>query len=65
MQTQKTTESLSDVSKFLLYNISNYKPNIENSVTEILNKFVEVIIEYMRFISEKLAKKHKKYNKFI
>ena len=53
MQNQKTTESLSDVSKFLLYNISNYKPNIENSVTEILNKFVSVIVEYMRLISKK------------
>jgi hypothetical protein len=65
MQTQKTTESLSDVSKFLLYNISNYKPNIENSVTEILNKFVSVIVEYMRLISKKISMKNKTHYKFI
>ena len=65
MQNQKTTESLSDVSKFLLYNISNYKPNIENSVTEILNKFVSVIVEYMRLISKKISMKNKTHYKFI
>lgn len=44
---------LSDNSQFMLYSISNYNPSIENSVSEILNKFVDVLIEYIRFISEK------------
>ena len=57
--------NLSDYSHYMLHNSSNYKPSIKNSVLEILNKFVEVIIEYMRFISEKLAIKNKRYNKFI
>ena len=65
MQNQKNTESLSDISKFLLYNISNYKPNIENSVPEILNKFVSIIVEYMRTISKKIFMKNKAYYKFI
>jgi hypothetical protein len=65
MQNPKNTESLSDVSKFLLYNISNYKPNIENSVTEILNKFVSIIVEYMRLISKKISMKNKAYYRFI
>ena len=65
MQNQKTTESLSDVSKFLLYNISNYKPNIENSVTEILTKFVSIIVEYVRLISKKISMKNKTHYKYI
>jgi len=62
---KNVNNNLSDNSHFMLYNSLNYYPIIKYSVFEILNKFVEVIIEYMRFISEKLAKKHKKYNKFI
>ena len=65
MQNQKNTETLSDVSKFLLYNISNYKPNIENSVTEILNKFVSIIVEYVRLISKKISMKNKTHYKYI
>jgi hypothetical protein len=57
--------NLSDYSHYMLHNSLNYKPSIKNSVSEILNKFIEVILEYMRFISEKVAKKNKKYNKFI
>lgn len=62
---KNVNNNLSDYSHYMLYNSLNYNPLIKNSVFEILNKFVEVIIEYMHFISEKLAKKHKRYNKFI
>lgn len=57
--------TLSEYSHFILYNTSNYKLCIENSVSEILNKFVRVIVEYMRFISEKLTMKNDKYHNFI
>jgi hypothetical protein len=57
--------TLSEYSQFILYNTSNYKASIQNSVLEILNKFVRVIIEYMRFISEKLTIKNDKYHNFI
>ena len=57
--------NLSDYSHYMLHISSNYNPSIKNTVSEILNKFIEVILEYMRFISEKLATKHKRYNKFI
>jgi hypothetical protein len=60
-----TNQGLSDNSQFMLYSISNYKPSIENSVSEILNKFVNILIEYMRFISEKIMMKNKKYYCFI
>ena len=60
---QKNT--LSDNSHFILYNTSNYKEVINNSIPEILNKFVDVILEYMRFISEKIMMKNKPYYRFI
>lgn len=56
---------LKDESHYLLYNTSNYKVIIENSVSEILNKFIEVILEYMRFNSEKIFIKNKTYYSFI
>ena len=57
--------NLSDTSNFILYNTSNYKAVINNSVSEILTKFIEVIIEYMKFISEKMIMKNKAYYRFI
>jgi hypothetical protein len=60
-----TNQGLSENSQFMLYSISNYKPSIENSISEILNKFVNILIEYMRFISEKIMMKNKKYYCFI
>lgn len=48
-----------------LCNISNYKSIIENTVTEILTKFVSIIMEYMRFISEKIVTKNSNYYNFI
>ena len=60
-----TNQALSDNSQFMLYSISNYKPSIENSVSEVLNKFVIILMEYMRFISEKIIMKNKKYYCFI
>jgi hypothetical protein len=57
--------TLSDNSHYILYNSSNYKPSIENSVSEILKKLIDVLIEYMRFISEKIVMKNKPYYRFI
>jgi hypothetical protein len=65
MKSSKNSNTLSEHSNYLLYNVSNYKLHIDNTVTEILNKFVSVIIEYMRFISEKITMKNKPYYRFI
>jgi len=66
MKTKSTTNnSLSDNTNFILYNTANYKSRIENSASDILNKYVEVLIEYMRFISEKIMMKNKSYYRFI
>ena len=60
-----TNQGLSDNSQFILYTISNYKPSIENSISEILKNFIDILIEYMRFITEKIIMKNKKYYYFI
>jgi len=55
----------SEYTQYLLYNVENYNPLIKNSSQEILTKFVEVIIEYMRLIAEKINIKNKQYYIFI
>lgn len=57
--------SLSDISPIILYNTANYKSSIQNSISDILTKFVKVLLEYMRFISEKIIMKNKLYFRFI
>jgi hypothetical protein len=67
MKNSKNTNKItfSEYSHFTLYNTSNYKACIEKSVLEILNKFIEVIVEYMRIILEKKTIKYEIYNDFI
>jgi hypothetical protein len=65
MKNTKNINSLNDNSSYLLYNVNNFNPSIANSVQEILKKFVSVIVEYMRFISEKITMKNKPYYRFI
>ena len=60
-----STNSLSDTSNFLLYNTLNYKPVINNSVSEIALKLVEVIVEYMRFVTNKITIKNNAYWRYI
>ena len=60
---QKNT--LSENSYFILHNSLNYKDKINNSLVEIMNKFVEVILEYMRLISDKITMKNKLHYHFI
>ena len=65
MKKNSNQTSLSDNSNYLIYSVSNYKSTIDNSVQEILTKFVSAIVEYMRFISEKITMKNKLYYMFI
>lgn len=67
MKNTKNIENnfLSDNSHFILYNTVNYNPSIQNSVSEILRKFVDAIIQYMRLITEKILIKNKAYYRFI
>jgi hypothetical protein len=54
-----------DSSENMICSVKNYKPTLEYSVTEILIKFISVIVEYMRFISEKIVTKNANYYHFI
>jgi hypothetical protein len=65
MKNVKIVSPLSENLDYVLYNINNYKPTILNSSQEILTKFVNVIVNYMKFISEKINLKNKTYYKFI
>ena len=65
MKNSKNQNSLNENTNFLLSNISNYKSYIDVSVEEILQNVVSTILEYMRFISEKITMKNKPYYRFI
>lgn len=65
LKNELTKTTLKDDSHYILYNTSNYKSVIENSVSEILGKFIQVVLEYMRFNSEKIFIKNKIYYSFI
>ena len=51
--------------QYALNNVDNYKPIFDCLLQDILTKFVSVIIEYMRFMSEKISMKNKHYYRFI
>lgn len=51
--------------QYALNNVDNYKSIFECLLQDILTKFVSVIIEYMKFMSEKIVIKNKHYYRFI
>jgi hypothetical protein len=65
MKNTKNVDTSTNNSNYILYSVANYKPFISNSVSEILNSFVSIITEYMRFISEKVVIRDRPYFKFI
>jgi len=65
MKNSKNKNSLNENTNLLLSNVSNYKPNIDVSLEEILQNIVSTLIEYMRLISEKITMKNKIYYRFI
>ena len=54
-----------DLLQYTLYNTENYNKNIGNTVQEILPNFMNILTEYMKFISEKITMKKKSYYLFI
>jgi len=50
---------------YLLTNIENYKIMVSSSLNEILNKYILVIVNYMKLFSEKINIKKYNYYKFI
>jgi len=51
--------------QYILSNVDNYKKNIHHTGQEILNKFTDIIIDYMRIMTEKITMKKKSYYLFI
>lgn len=50
---------------YSLQNIDNYKPLLENSLNDVLDKYILLTCEYLRFIVENIKMKNKGYFKFI
>lgn len=65
MKNQKNNISFSDNSNYLVYNIANYNQSLDVSVHQILNSFINIVLEYMRFISNKISMKNTVYYGFI
>jgi hypothetical protein len=55
----------SEYAQYVLYNTDNYNSLIQNTSQDILTKFTEVIIDYIRLITEKINIKKKQYYVFI
>jgi hypothetical protein len=53
------------MSNYTLYNVANYKPNIDNTINEIIYTFVRSIIESLRIMSSKIFIKDKRQYKFV
>ncbi len=56
---------INDGSNYTLYNTANYKSKIVNSVSDILFKFTEVLLEYMRFMCDKIIIKNNTRYRYI
>jgi hypothetical protein len=50
---------------YSLHNVENYKTTINYSINDVLNKYNLLIIEYFKFITEKVNLKNASCNKFI
>lgn len=51
--------------QYSLTNVENYRHILQCSMQDILTKFVSIIIEYMKFMSEKIKMKNKHYYRFV
>ena len=61
----KEKEAAKDFLQYMLYNTENYNKNINNTLQEILPNFINIMTEYMKFISDKITMKKKSYYLFI
>lgn len=50
---------------FSLHNVDNYKSVLANSLNDILDKYIHLICEYLKFIVENIKIKNKTYFTFI
>lgn len=50
---------------YSLDNVDNYRTELEQDINEIVNKYVELIKEYLSFINDNIKIRNKQYIKFI
>ena len=65
MKTTINKEVIYEHPNYVLNNMTNYKPIIINSDKVILENFVNILIEYIQFITEKIQMKSINHYRFI
>jgi hypothetical protein len=50
---------------YSLYNLSLYNPNIQNTYNQIIDKIINIVMQYMKFIYDKITIKNKKHYQFV
>jgi hypothetical protein len=50
---------------YSLHNVDNFKSNLTCDVKSILDKYIKLVISYLKFVSETLKIKNKQYSHFI
>jgi hypothetical protein len=54
-----------EYNQYYLMNLDNYKTNIENTIQDILYKYVNIMIEFLTHITERITIKNFNYYKYI
>jgi hypothetical protein len=60
----KTTIANKDFN-YSLHNIENYKKELNSDISEITKKYLNLLVEYYKFIIENIKKKNKEFTRFI
>ena len=61
----KSTTTISKDLNYSLYNLENYKKELNVSINEIIKKYLNLVVEYYKFIIENIKIKNKYYSQFI
>jgi len=64
MKNEKTI-IMKDNNEYSLTNLDNYKTTIDNSLQEVLYKYINLIIEYIKYITDRITINDNNYYKFI
>ena len=59
------TSTINKDNNFSLQNLDNYRKNIDNTTSEITEKYYMLIAEYFKFITENIKVKNSNFSKFI
>lgn len=56
---------MKDNNEYSLTNLDNYKTTIDNSLQEVLCKYINVVIEYIKYITDRIRINNDNYYRFI